>query len=186
MADSHMTKKALAAAFRDLTFTEPYAKISIGDICKRCNMSRKTFYYHFKDKEDLVNWIFHTEFVLRAREKNYDSVWQGLEDLMRYFYRHHVFYRKILQENGPTSFSAYFSELIHAVFVEKLHAIIGDSKAGDFQVNFLADGLVCMLKRWLAQPDCLAPEELIAELRSGAYAMADYIFQIMPGEKHDE
>ena len=24
-------------------------------------MNRKSFYYHFKDKYDLVNWIFDTE-----------------------------------------------------------------------------------------------------------------------------
>ena len=31
----------------------PFAKISVGDICERCGMNRKSFYYHFKDKYDL-------------------------------------------------------------------------------------------------------------------------------------
>ena len=55
MADSNITKKALASALKDLMTRIPYAKISVGDICELCQMNRKSFYYHFKDKEDLVN-----------------------------------------------------------------------------------------------------------------------------------
>jgi probable dihydroxyacetone kinase regulator len=182
LADSITTKKTLAAALKDLAFTEPFSKISIGDICKRCEMSRKTFYYHFKDKEDLVNWIFEAEFVQRARERQYDTVWHALEDLLGYFYRHHAFYRKVLQQEGRNSFSAYFGELIHSVFVEQLKMIAGDSAASEIQVDFVADGMVCMLKRWLAQPDCLTPEELIAELKTGADVMARYIAESLRAE----
>ena len=42
---------------------QSFEKISVSDICERCGMNRKSFYYHFKDKYDLVNWIFDTEFV---------------------------------------------------------------------------------------------------------------------------
>lgn len=37
---------------------KPFSKISVGDICEDCGMNRKSFYYHFRDKYDLVNWIF--------------------------------------------------------------------------------------------------------------------------------
>ena len=182
LADSNMTKKAMAAALRDLTLTEPFAKISIGDICKRCNVSRKTFYYHFKDKDDLVNWIFDTEFVAYARQHTYASVWQAMEDLFRYFYRYHAFYKKVLQQDGHNSFSTYFGELIHTVFVEHLKVLVGDSVTGEFQINFVADGMVCLIKRWLAQPDCATPEELIAQLKEGADVMTRYIIKTLPVE----
>ena len=54
MADSNITKKALAAALKELMEEMPFEKIGIGDICERCGMHRKSFYYHFKDKYDLV------------------------------------------------------------------------------------------------------------------------------------
>ncbi len=50
MTDSNITKKALAAALKDLMKTTSFEKISIQDICEKCHMNRKSFYYHFKDK----------------------------------------------------------------------------------------------------------------------------------------
>ena len=58
MADSNITKKALAEALKELMEEKSFEKINIGDICEKCEMNRKSFYYHFKDKYDLVNWIF--------------------------------------------------------------------------------------------------------------------------------
>ena len=58
MADSNVTKRALAEGLKQLMERRPFAKISVGDICESCNMNRKSFYYHFRDKYDLVNWIF--------------------------------------------------------------------------------------------------------------------------------
>ena len=160
----------------------PFAKISIGDICERCNMSRKTFYYHFKDKDDLVNWIFDTEFIVRARQNTYDSVWSAIDELMQYFYKNRTFYKKILQYEGRNSFAVYYNELIHSVFVEQLQTIVGDPQTRDFQINFIADGMVCMLKRWLTDSECVPPEEFVREIKSGAKVMAEYILRTLPDE----
>jgi len=67
LPDSGITKNALSTALKELMLLHPLAKISVGDICARCGMNRKSFYYHFKDKYDLVNWIFHTEFSICFR-----------------------------------------------------------------------------------------------------------------------
>ena len=53
MPDSNITKKALAMAMKELMEQIPFSKISVSDICEKCGMNRKSFYYHFKDKYDL-------------------------------------------------------------------------------------------------------------------------------------
>ena len=63
MADSNITRNAMAAAMKALMKEKKLSKISISDICGACGMNRNSFYYHFKDKYDLINWIFYTEFV---------------------------------------------------------------------------------------------------------------------------
>ena len=169
----------MADALKDLSEDMPFAKISIGDICRHCNMSRKTFYYHFKDKEDLVNWIFETEFIENARKNTYASVWDAVEDLLEYFYRNRSFYRKILFLEGRNSFAFYFNELIYSVFVEQLQTILQNPAVKESQINFVADGMVCMLKRWLSGADCTPPDAFIDEIKSGAKFMAMYIFRTL-------
>ena len=59
MSESKITEKALALALKQLMKTAPLSKISIQNIMDNCGLNRQTFYYHFKDKFDLVNWIYH-------------------------------------------------------------------------------------------------------------------------------
>ena len=63
MADSNITKQALSNALKELLAERPFEKSSVSDICQKCSMNRKSFYYHVRDKDDLVNWIFDTEFI---------------------------------------------------------------------------------------------------------------------------
>lgn len=73
MADSNITKRALATSLKELMLEQPFDKINVAQICARCNMNRKSFYYHFKDKYDLVNWIFDTEFIALMKDENLDA-----------------------------------------------------------------------------------------------------------------
>ena len=49
MADSNITRNAMAAAMKALMKEKKLSKISISDICGACGMNRNSFYYHFKD-----------------------------------------------------------------------------------------------------------------------------------------
>ena len=75
MSDSNITKKALATALKKLMQTQPFDKISVGKICEACELNRKSFYYHFKDKYDLVEWIFDTEFIAAVSAAKVTDRW---------------------------------------------------------------------------------------------------------------
>ena len=59
--NSLRTKQALAESLKKLTARKDFQEISVGGIAAGCGLSRNTFYYHFRDKYDLANWIFHSE-----------------------------------------------------------------------------------------------------------------------------
>ena len=61
MSNNSITKDALARALKEILKEKPLSKISIKNITSYCDISRNTFYYHFSDKYELVNWIFYTE-----------------------------------------------------------------------------------------------------------------------------
>ena len=53
---SQITKYALENSSQNLLLQKPLDKITISDITDDCGISRMTFYYHFKDIYDLVEW----------------------------------------------------------------------------------------------------------------------------------
>ena len=55
---SLLTEKALAASLKKLLEKKTLNKITVRDITDDCGVNRQTFYYHFHDVYDLVEWIF--------------------------------------------------------------------------------------------------------------------------------
>ena len=53
---SQVTKRALEASLKNLLLKKPLDKITINDITEDCGINRMTFYYHFKDIYDLIEW----------------------------------------------------------------------------------------------------------------------------------
>lgn len=177
MADSNITKRALAATLKKLMETKPFAKISVSDICEACDMNRKSFYYHFKDKYALVNWIYYTECVTALKEKGYRTEWELLEDLCSYFYENHSFYRKTLQVDGQNSFSEYFRDIIEAIISSAMEGIFGQDDALDFYVDFYTDAFLCAIKRWLLSKSCMPAEEFTGLLKNCLLRTSNTIFQ---------
>lgn len=116
MADSNITKKALAGVMKDLMCKMPFSKISVSDICEVCGMNRKSFYYHFKDKYDLINWIFYTEFFETACSGPFENGWDFIQSICDYFYENHTFYRKAFEITGQNSFRDYFQDRMRSLY----------------------------------------------------------------------
>ena len=55
-AVSQITKRALEQSLKNLLLQKPITKITINDIAEDGGINRMTFYYHFKDIYDLVEW----------------------------------------------------------------------------------------------------------------------------------
>ena len=70
MSNNSITKEALATALKKLLEQQPLSKISVKHITDYCNISRNTFYYHFKDKYELINWMFYTDMLENVNSFN--------------------------------------------------------------------------------------------------------------------
>lgn len=75
---SQVTKKALGESLKKLLIQKPLDKITVIDIVNDCGVNRQTFYYHFQDIYDLLEWLFLDE-TSRALsgQKTYDTWEQG-------------------------------------------------------------------------------------------------------------
>ncbi len=165
VANSIMTKKALATSLKDLMKEKSFEKISISDICGGCNMSRKSFYYHFKDKYDLANWIFETEFLASVRNREYEDASDAVYDMCRYLYDNKDFYKKALNIKGQNSFSDYFENLLFMAIREQLKGLLHVQTISDFPATFFTDAFVMAFRRWLLEYNDMGPEEFLDQLR---------------------
>ena len=174
MAYSNITKQALAAALKELIAERPFEKISVSDICDRCRMNRKSFYYHFRDKYDLANWIFDTEFIelsqtnatqVISENMAFDDRWSTLLSICQYFYDNRVFYRRILMVEGQNSLSSHFRELIAPMLRLRMEELLGLEDIPDMVYVFFADGILCTMERWLLDKNCIPAEEFLQNLK---------------------
>ena len=181
MAQSIKTKKALAQSLKKLMQERPFGSISIEAICASCGMSRKIFYYHFKDKFDLVNWIFDTEFVAVVEEKvkkdssrkalenetAADKVareWEELIRILYIFYDNRDFYKKAFLIEGQNSFEEHFRTFCYPVFEKELQIVFDEGELTDFQVIFFTDAILCSVRRWLTAQQPMMPEDYAKNL----------------------
>lgn len=104
---SQVTKRALEQSLKHLLLQKPLTKITINDITEDCGINRMTFYYHFKDIYDLVEWSC-LEDARRALEqkKTYDTWQQGYLQIF-----------EAVRENKPFIMNVY--RCVHQEQVEK-------------------------------------------------------------------
>lgn len=80
---SQVTKRALEQSLKNLLLKKPLNKITISDITEDCGINRMTFYYHFQDIYDLVEWAcFEDAKKALENKKTHDTWQQGLVQLL--------------------------------------------------------------------------------------------------------
>lgn len=172
MPEPAATKLALADAMKTLMTRQPLAKITVGDLCAHCGISRKGFYYHFKDKFDLVNWIFLTEYVLPAKDHPYDSLWTFFVEICTYFYENRPFYINAFAVEGQNSFADYFADLLRPEAIRYLDEYFEHSENHTFYANFFTDAFRLAIVRWLREDAQLQPEAFVSLLRGAVEGIA--------------
>lgn len=185
MADSNITKNALAVSMKKLMEKKPFSKISVGDICEDCGMNRKSFYYHFRDKYDLVNWIFYVDFIERMDWSSYRNEWDMLEALCSHFYRERLFYQNALQVEGQNSFREYFCGMLRPVLMLLTQNLVEEGRKKEFYIAFLCEGVLGELVYWLREGSKITPEEFVEDLHDISLGLARKIIADEAGTQNE-
>ncbi len=94
---TNATKLALEESLKRLLLNKPLDKITINDLTTDCGISRMTFYYHFKDIYDLVEWSCLEDARIALQGKKTSSTWH--EGLLQIF--------DAVMENKPFILNVY-------------------------------------------------------------------------------
>ncbi len=176
MSGALLTKKALAHSLKQLMKEKPLDEIGIEDITKACYLSRKTFYYHFKDKYDLLCWIYYNEFVLDVKNKDL-AEWDMIIYICQYLYDNRTFYSNALTAEGPNSFSLYFTDMLQKFIVHYFSEAFPAQEEKDFFVSYFADGTRLAITRWLTEDSRVPPERFVGLMKSAIEGLALQVVQ---------
>ena len=185
MADSNITKNELAVSMKKLMEKKPLSKIRVGDICEDCGMNRKSFYYHFRDKYDLVNWIFYVDFIERMDWSSCRNEWDMLEALCSHFYRERLFYQNALLVEGQNSFREYFCGMLRPVLMLLTQNLVEEGRKKEFYIAFLCEGVLGELVYWLREGSKITPEEFVEDLHDISLGLARKIIAEEAGTQNE-
>lgn len=62
-----ITKKVIIDSFKELASKKNVSNITVKEITDKCGFKRQTLYNHFKDKYDLIKWIYLNEVILKIK-----------------------------------------------------------------------------------------------------------------------
>ena len=121
------TKRALKSALLELLTTQAFDVISITELCKIANVSRITFYTHYKDKFALLDDIFNDMLIIgkegyhRRQEENNpeNNLTQGylnvLDSILSLYYERYDFFRHVVPETNPYLAFRFYRILLDTV-----------------------------------------------------------------------
>lgn len=152
MAIRNSTKFAFANALKSLLNTKELSSIRIQELCRICGTERPTFYYHFRDKYDLIAWIYEQD--LQAALSSSDGHYHvdQLENLLLRMQKEHVFYKKAFADSTQNALLPYIRQMnIRLAKAVQLNRQNTDALTPEeeFHINFFTYSWCYCLLDWI-------------------------------------
>lgn len=129
------TKRALEASFKKLLSKRSLDKITVKDIVEDCGVNRQTFYYHFHDVYDLMEWSFQDAAeALTAAGADYEDWTAGLKTLMTYLREERVLVLNAYHSVSHEVVVDYIKKAIHPYILQ-----VVEHQAEDLEPSASAD-----------------------------------------------
>lgn len=150
------TKKAIAYTFKDLLKEKSFNKITINDIAKRSDINRQTFYYHFQDIRDLVEWICIEEFNKNLHSKGEYEKWEdkflAIFEIMK---EEQVFVENIYHSVSLEILRRNLYEMVYPIIYSEIEEQVKEKNLTKqdkvFIANFYKYAFVSIVLEWIAK-----------------------------------
>lgn len=169
MSDSYITKSAIADGLKKLTREKSFDKISIKDITDQCGLNRQTFYYHFQDKYELLNWIYYKEgFSVLTEGITFENWHTKLEELLMKIKKEQYFYGNTVRHDENT-FEDYLQSITAALFKDAIEELDEQKVVSEENKKFISDffsfGICGSVLTWMKSGMKESPSNVAAKLK---------------------
>ena len=158
MANSEQTKRALAEGLKTALRSQEFDQITVADITECSEVSRNTFYYHFRDKQELVDWIFHTDLGPVLRDSRPGRTWnEALTELLA----------RLQRNQGQDRFSSCLFEDCSQMVSRLLARRPGELSLAEQEMaaRFYAHAVIGLAMDWIRGDTQAEPEEIVTMLQ---------------------
>lgn len=173
MSDSLITKKAIVEGMKELTKKKAFDKITVSDIAEICGLNRQTFYYHFQDKYDLVNWIYYNEIIATVVDGlTYENCMEKVLQMLTKMKTDDYFYISTLKASVKNEFEESLFKVVRELFCDIISDIVEDfhSTMEEDEIRFIADfysfGMTGMIISWASNGMKKSPEVISKQIKS--------------------
>jgi AcrR family transcriptional regulator len=159
-------KKKIIVEFRKLVIIKDFDRITVAEICENAEVSRKTFYTYFKDKNDIIEQIFLYSITQPFKEFRRLYATHELpatlimEWLYQRIYEDKDFYANVSKFTGQNS----LQEFILKHTTEMLDDILADvgisEKDKEYTVYFYAASHTMLLLKWIRDGMIVSPKKM--------------------------
>lgn len=164
------TKGKMAEAFKELVCKKSFQKITISDIAKESAMTRENFYYHFRDKYDIMHWIFEQEIVekLPSEEESFE-MW--FHTLFMNTCGEYKYYRRLMKnlsvEEIRSDLYKLFEHRVHLMIEECLDDSVWNlrKEKTDFTVAFFTDAFLSFYINYIKEHEEIDIQLLQMEMK---------------------
>ncbi|MCR5845518.1 MAG: TetR/AcrR family transcriptional regulator [bacterium] len=168
MRTTRDTKGMFADELESMMERMPLSKVRVADLCARCGVERRVFYYHFKDKYDLVAWMFERDYSMAAEIGAPYSV-ELYAQAHRRLWERRAFYRRAFEEDSQNSIFRYLIQFSIEANEAALKRYLGVSQlalAPAFEARHFAHANVGCVVDWLNGQIAATPDQLAREMFS--------------------
>lgn len=151
---SDITKRAMSAALKNLLKEKKLNKITVQDIADECGINRQTFYYHFQDIYDLVEWtcIEDTEKVLKEN-RTYDTWQEGFLSVFDLAKKDKTFIDNIYRSVSLEMLEQYLYRLVYPLLKNVVDEKANGQTVREENKKYIADfykyAFVGVLLEWI-------------------------------------
>ncbi len=157
----------LAESLKALAAKKPIEKITIKEITDKAGVIRPTFYNHFQDKYELLEWIINRELLEPVRPLVLGGrVKEAVMQLFASMLQDKAFYSRAARMDGVITFDAVAHKCLKEMFLTVIQDLMTTDKiryvwlTPDRIASYYAQSLCFMIKAWIMEGMVIPPQEI--------------------------
>ncbi len=160
------TYSQLIAAFLELLKSKSFDEISVSEICEAADVHRATFYKHFNDKYEFLNFcleslladIEYNNVIIEPSPENIRACCKSfIRVIFEFIHEYKYVFKAVFSDKQSIAFNTTLNEIITSFCVDKIGKILRDTPVYKVEIlsNFYSGAVIGVAKWYITNPvDC--------------------------------